>query len=417
VRMDEPTVQSGTGVAPPLSGGSFISQGNTRDGIVYSALPRDKGANLLVLAGVKKGRVDLDAFTATYLDPANAEQRAVHDYLPELRKFMVQLDPAAAGLSEADLVSAFRALAEPRRQIFLTGVYFTELRDTGIDYNDPESPRYQSYDRGFHAVATLFPVDPSSLLPEERGNLLLHAKRVETNASAGITLLAPYGRVEVGTDATQERVDYGKGGVVTRRGGDIHIMADQNIDLFSSRVFTLQGGDITMWTSNGSITAGTGSKTSVFQKPLAYAMTRDGVVQVDAFGLQTGAGIGVLDAVGNAEDRPRSRLDLIAPRGEVNAGDAGIRVVGDLNIAAAVVVGIENIQVSGASQGVPKVEAPNVAVLTAASQVAQAATEGVVATQAAARGPMPDLPSVITVEVVGYEESAADAEKKKKEKK
>jgi filamentous hemagglutinin family protein len=417
VRMDEPTVQSGTGVAPPLSGGSFISQGNSRDGIVYSALPRDKGANLLVLAGVKTGRVDLDAFTAAYLDPANAEQRAVHDYFLELRKFMKQFDPAAAGLSEADLVAAFRALAHPQRQIFLTGVYFTELRDTGIDYNDPESPRYQSYDRGFHAVATLFPVDPSSLLPEERGNLFLHSKRVETNASAGITLLAPYGRVEVGTDATQERVDYGKGGVVTRRGGDIHVMADQNIDLFSSRVFTLQGGDITMWTSNGSITAGTGSKTSVFQKPLAYAMTKDGVVQVDAFGLQTGAGIGVLDAVGNATDRPRSRLDLIAPRGEVNAGDAGIRVVGDLNIAAAVVVGIENIQVSGASQGVPKVEPPNVAVLTAASQVAQAATEGVVATQAAARGPMPDLPSVITVEVVGYEESAADAEKKKKEKK
>lgn len=416
VRLDEPTVQSGTGVEPPLSGGAFVSQGNSRQGIVYSALPRDRGMGIYVLAGVKKDRVDQGAFTAAYLDPANAEQRAVKDYFPELRRYMERLDPASAGLSEADLVASFGARTQSERQVFLTGVYFTELRDTGIDYNDPESPRFHSYDRGFRAVAALFPTDPSSLPLEDRGNLFLHAKRVETNAAAGITLLAPYGRVEVGTDANQERVDYSKGGVVTRRGGDIHIMADQNVDLFSSRVFTLQGGDITMWTSNGSITAGTGSKTSVFQKPLAYTMSRDAVVQVDAFGLQTGAGIGVLDAVGNAADRPRSRLDLIAPRGEVNAGDAGIRVVGDLNIAAAVVVGMENIQVSGASQGVPKVEPPNVAVLTAASQVAQAATEGVVATQAAARGPVPDLPSIITVEVVGYEESAADAEKKRKEK-
>ena len=103
-------------------------------------------------------------------------------------------------------------------------------------------------------------------------------------------------------------------------------------------MFTLQGGDILMWTSDGSITAGAGSKTSVFYAPLRYTISADGVLQIDAFGLQTGAGIGVLDALQNAGDRPRSRLDLIAPKGEVNAGDAGIRVVGDLNIAAQVVV-------------------------------------------------------------------------------
>jgi hypothetical protein len=415
VVLGEGLVQSGTGQPPPLSGGAFVSQGSLRQGIAYPALSRDRGVDLFILAGVRKGTVDYDAFAAAYLDPASSQQRAVKDYFPELRKFMKRFDPAATAMAEADLVAAFRALPQTQRQVFLTGIYFEELRDTGIDYNNSESPRFHSYDRGFHAVATLFPVDPAGLSPEDRGNILLNAKRVETNASASVSLLAPYGRIAVGTDTVQGRVDYSQGGVVTRRGGNVHVMADENIDLFSSRVFTLQGGDITMWTSNGSITAGSGSKTSVFQKPLSYTMSPAGVVQVDAFGLQTGAGIGVLDATGNSGERPRSRLDLIAPRGEVNAGDAGIRVVGDLNIAAAVVVGIENIQVSGASQGVPKVEPPNVAVLTAASQVAQAATEGVVATQAAARGPAPDLPSIITVEVVGYEDT--DAEKKKKEKK
>jgi Filamentous haemagglutinin family outer membrane protein len=242
---------------------------------------------------------------------------------------------------------------------------------------------------------------------------------VETNADAGITILAPYGRVEVGTDATQSNVDYSKGGIVTRRGGNIRIMADEDIDLFTSRVFTLQGGDITMWSSNGSITAGTGSKTSVFQVPLSYTMTNDGVVQVNAFGIQTGAGIGVLDALGNASERERSRLDLIAPNGEVNAGDAGIRVVGDLNIAAAVVVGMENIQVSGTSQGVPKVEAPNIGALTTATSLSQAAAKEGVVPQAAPRNAVADLPSIITVEVVGYEttEPAGDDVQEQRKKK
>ena len=417
VVFDEPAVVSGTGVPPPLSGGTTISSGQGRppNQVVRPGLPPDHGMDLVVMAGVKPGRVDVDGFTSAYLDPANAEQRAVHDYFPDLRAFMTGIDPANATLSEEALVAAFRALPGEKRLVFLSGVYFGELRDTGIDYNDPQSPRYQSFDRGFRAVGALFPVAPDSLPEDERGNVILHAKRVETDASASITLLAPYGRIEVGTDSTQPRVDYGQGGVVTRRGGAIRVMADRNVDLFTSRVFTLQGGDITMWTTHGSITAGSGSKTSVFQKPLSYLMTNDAVVQVDAFGLQTGAGIGVLDALDDAGDRPPSRLDLIAPNGEVNAGDAGIRVVGNLNLAARVVVGIENIQVTGAAQGVPKVEAPNLGALTTASAVAsQAAREGVVPTPETRT--VPDLPSIITVEVVGYEkdEGQSPAEKKKR---
>jgi filamentous hemagglutinin len=208
------------------------------------------------------------------------------------------------------------------------------------------------------------------------------------------------------------------GGVVTRRGGDIHVMADGDVSLFTSRVFTLQGGDITMWTTDGSITAGAGSKTSVFQRPLAYTLDPSGALSIDAFGLQTGAGIGVLDALLGQADRPRSRLDLIAPRGEVNAGDAGIRVVGDLNIAAQVVVGAGNIQASGTTAGVPKVEAPNLGALTAASQATQATAKEVVAADAAPKsGALEDLPSIITVEVLGYETPAgSDAERERRKK-
>jgi len=180
-------------------------------------------------------------------------------------------------------------------------------------------------------------------------------------------------------------------------------MADQDIDLFASRVFSLAGGDITMWSSNGGIAAGVGAKTSVFRPPLSYTVDNDGRVSLNFFGLQTGAGIGVLDAGVNSGRRPRSRLDLIAPRGEVNAGDAGIRAVGDINIAALRVVGVENIQVSGQSTGVPKVVPPNVAAITNAGNVLTATTQQLNEVAEKTKAKPEELPSIITVEVIGYE--------------
>ena len=220
-----------------------------------------------------------------------------------------------------------------------------------------------------------------------------------TRAGGDITLLAPYGRVEVGGAAV---TNPNSGGIVTWKGGSIRIMADENIDLFSSRVFTLLGGDITIWTSNGDITAGVGSKTALSRPPLVYSIDNDGRVTLNVFGLQTGSGIGVLD-VGGTGSRVSSRLDLIAPRGEVNAGDAGIRVIGDLNIAALRVVGVENIQSTGASTGVPKVVPPNVAAISEASNVVAATTQQLVEAGAQAKTKPEQLPSIITVEVIGYE--------------
>jgi hypothetical protein len=317
-------------------------------------------------------------------------------------------------MSDAELVAAFRALPTARQEVFLLQVYFNELKETGLDYTTVGGPRYQSYQRGFLAVSLLFPADPATLPAARHGDVLLNGKPLETTNDASITVVAPYGRIAVGTELVDSG---GAGGIVTRRGGDIHLMADQNIDLFTSRVFTLQGGDITMWSTNGSITAGAGSSTSVLARPLQYSMSAAGVITLDAFGMQTGAGIGVLDALQDSGARPPSRLDLIAPKGEVNAGDAGIRVVGDINIAAAVVVGAENIKASGAVSGVPKVEAPNIGALASASSLAQAASKEGVGPDAQGRasGP-PDLPSIITVEVVGYETPSDGSDQPKKRK-
>jgi hypothetical protein len=96
--------------------------------------------------------------------------------------------------------------------------------------------------------------------------------------------------------------------------------------------------------------------------------------------------------------------NLIAPRGTVDAGAAGIRFSGNLNIASLYVTNAFNIQVQGVTTGVLNVAAPNTIALTAASNTAGAATD--LATQAIKQqtglAEQQDVPSFTTVEVLGY---------------
>jgi hypothetical protein len=99
------------------------------------------------------------------------------------------------------------------------------------------------------------------------------------------------------------------------------------------------------------------------------------------------------------EQRKKSRMDLLAFKGEINAGDAGIRVVGDLNIAALRVVNAANITVSGAATGIPTVQAPNIGGLTKASNLAGSAAQ-TATVPAPSRGG--EQPSIIMVEFLGF---------------
>jgi len=100
---------------------------------------------------------------------------------------------------------------------------------------------------------------------------------------------------------------------------------------------------------------------------------------------------------------PPGDVDLIAPLGTIDAGEAGIRVSGNVNIAALRVVNAENIQVQGKATGLPVTAAVNVAALSnasaAASQATVAAQEAMQRERAAARQA---LPSVFTVRVIGF---------------
>ncbi|AHF93378.1 filamentous hemagglutinin [Opitutaceae bacterium TAV5] len=382
-----------TTLATTLGGGSSSTVN------ISNLALKNLGASLTLVAGVGGG-TEYEAFAATYLDPNNT-QGVVRTYLPELRAWMAeQGSDYGEPLSDADMVAAFEALPVERRRPFLLDVYFTELKETGIDVNDPDNPRYGSYRRGYEAIASLF--------PEERGRegiVNFYGNPITTRAGGDITVLAPYGQIlidELGHSG-------GQNGVVTQKGGAVRMMSHGDIALANSRVFTLQGGDLVMWTSYGDITAGAGSKTRAVAPALRFVLDNDANVLLNASALQTGSGIGVLDAARSGA--VTSRLDLIAPEGTVDAGDAGIRSVGDLNIAALHVIGADNISAGGTATGVPQAATPNLAAIAAASDTTGAmasAADETVQRQRGAPAAQP-LPTFYSIEVIGYGGDADDA--------
>jgi hypothetical protein len=121
-------------------------------------------------------------------------------------------------------------------------------------------------------------------------------------------------------------------------------------------------------------------------------------------GLVSGAGIGTIQST---PDAPPASASLIAPRGTVNAGDAGLRATGNLVIEALRVLNAANIAVVGTVSGVPQANAVNLGMVQSTSavggQAAQAAQDAVAAAaNRTNQGPPPAIPSLITVEVLGF---------------
>ncbi|TAI63823.1 filamentous haemagglutinin family protein, partial [Bradyrhizobium sp. Leo170] len=167
-----------------------------------------------------------------------------------------------------------------------------------------------------------------------------------------------------------------------------------------SRIMTTYGGGILAWSEEGDINAGRGSKTTVLYTPPKRVYDDYGNVTVSPQAPSSGAGIATLNPLAGI---PPGNIDLIAPIGTIDAGEAGIRVSGNVNLAALQILNAANIQVQGTSSGIPTVQAPNISAALSASN-ATAATQ-----QTALPAPVSgnSQPSVIIVEFLGFGGGAA----------
>jgi hypothetical protein len=160
-------------------------------------------------------------------------------------------------------------------------------------------------------------------------------------------------------------------GIVAQRQGNINAYVKNDFIVNTSRVFTLGGGDILIWSSEGNIDAGKGAKSALavtIDPP--YYDANDKLVYPPSK-ITSGSGI---RTAGNA-DVPAGNVFLFAPQGVVDAGEAGIGG-SNVTISATAVLGANNIQVSGTSTGVPVASVGSLAAgLTGTSNVTANATQ------------------------------------------
>lgn len=105
--------------------------------------------------------------------------------------------------------------------------------------------------------------------------------------------------------------------------------------------------------------------------PPTYSTDKFGNAELVFNAAVAGSGIRTIRTVPSV---PAGNVNLIAPVGAVNAGDAGIGAAGNINIAAVTVTGVANINFGGTATGVPALVSNLTASLSGAASAASATT-------------------------------------------
>jgi hypothetical protein len=303
----------------------------------------------------------------------------------------VETATGSSGLTLSQALSAYSMLTPVAQRPFIDQVYFGELTASGSDANLLPGV---AFSRGDAAIDAVFPgTRAATASGADFGDVSLVFSRIYTLSGGDISLLAPGGLLNVGLanpPASLASRSPSTLGIVAQGTGDVSVYTSGDVDVNASRVFTLGGGNILMWSNYGSIDAGRGAKSSVSAPPPQVLIASNGTVTLDFSGAATGSGIRTIQTDASV---PPGNVSLIAPNGTVNAGDAGIGAAGNLNIAAQRVLGLDNIQVGGTSTGVPATvsalgaslsgaSAAGAGTTTAATEAATAAGEAAAASAA-----------------------------------
>lgn len=381
------------------TGTGITSIGNGRN----PSLPFD-GAAITLAAGIG---------AASGLGSSSLDFSAfIRDFIQGQRGSEYLRDYGKASGSTVDTVSEFDALSAEEQQRVALGVFSIVLRNAGRD----RSTKGTNYEEGYAAISALFPGTTW------KGNILTQARDLRTRSGGGIDILIPGGGLQLASALLGNTL--APPGIITEGGGGINIFAHRSVDIGIARIFTLRGGDEIIWSSEGDIAAGSSSKTVQSAPPTRVIIDpQSASVRTDLAGLATGGGIGVLASVAGI---PPGNVDLIAPKGAVDAGDAGIRATGNLNIAATIVLNAGNISVGGAASGgatPPAAPAVNVAGMAASSSAVAAASSTTAKrsedsnNKNVAQNDDSQTPSLMSVEVLGYGGSSGEEEDEEEKRK
>jgi Filamentous haemagglutinin family outer membrane protein len=441
--------------------GDGSNSGSSLTPVVPSLPPQ--GANITLRYGVAKG-IDYAAAISKYGDAATAAASGIDfvpGIVPQIDQLVDQLiverakaagvaNPSVAvSLTPAQAAEVFNALSSVAINDKLTALaakagfagltfnltpaqfmnllqqqdalkleidrgFLAVLKQVGLDYNNSASPYSGKYARAYEAIATLFPASlgytdnsagGTGAMPplKHTGDLRMARSLVETQSGGDINVIGPGGNAYVGSNSADNILPSGEG-ILTLQGGSVRTYTDGSVLIYQSRIFTEQGGNIELFSANGDLNAGKGPKSSAAYPPLRLICDVDGYCRVSPSGLVTGAGVGALLSV-PGQDPKKSNVVLTAPHGAIDASAAGIRVAGDLHLAALQVLNAFNIQVSGVTVGIPVVQGPPVAALTTAANTTAATQQS----QLPAQSSNNSQTSIMIVEIIGYGGSGDDS--------
>jgi hypothetical protein len=366
---------------------------------------------------------DLVAAVNDNLKPAQpytnrAEAAAVLALLPAARQQQIALQ-------------AFAAATPTARRELLGAVLFDEVRGGGIENANGLAGKDSTsgFARSRAAIELMFPGD------DWHGNVNLVLSTVRTLGDGDINLLVPGGDINVGLASNIKGINKASGslGILAQRYGSINGIASGDINVNQSRIFSLDGGDISLWSSAGDIDAGRGAKTALTIPPPTVKIdpiTGNTLLEfppaVAGSGIQTAGnarkratdrGALVDDSIASSSSDTRTSRQryfnslragdvyLFAPQGVINAGDAGISVGGNLLLAAQQVIGADNISVGGISIGVPTTTSIGAGTLSL-GDVASSATESATnsmndAIKEAAAALAESTAAFVTVDIIG----------------
>ena len=202
------------------------------------------------------------------------------------------------------------------------------------------------FERGYAAIATLYPGAERKDNTGWQGDVIMDRSMIRTYRGGGVEIAAPGGILQVSalsSNAVGER-----DGVLAINGGEVRILTGLGTIINKSRILTARGGDITIWSTYGDIDAGKGRKSSQSNPPRTYLLSPDGSISYRINPNFSGSGISTQKG---APDAAISDVDLYAPNGIINAGDAGISVSGNVFIWAPEIINGDNIQAGGEIKG------------------------------------------------------------------
>ncbi|TAL41595.1 MAG: filamentous hemagglutinin, partial [Methylovulum sp.] len=379
-------IQAGRNIS--LGGSAGINTiGNTKNSALATS-----GAGIDLFAGIN-GQVDYAGFIDKYLSLGS-------NYLNNLQ--IIDNDGnVLVGLSPEEKRFILHLAPDTLKQKLLLDVLFNEIKLSALKAAAvSESERKALYRQGFDAIAALFPDN------DYQGDLSLVFSQIKTLAGGGINIAAPGGEVNVGLAGKVGGISKGADelGIVAQQEGDVNAFSQGNFNVNQSRVFTMGGGDIAIWSSKGNIDAGKGAKSAISAPAPITSVDAKGNIITIFPPIVSGSGIQTI----NPQDKTKKQgnVFLAAPAGIVDAGEAGISG-GNIVIAATAVVGASNISASGGSVGVPTAVSPPVTPAGAASAAASAAKQATQANEDSEDKSSDDerkksAVSLLSVDIVGY---------------